>query len=98
MIYLHRQRYRNYHIYSDNSPNPTNEDLNPLYVSGNRYKTNLDYITEMALLSKCDCLLSALSNGIKAVLLWGVKNFEHVEILDKGVYPELWERNKDKIL
>ncbi len=98
LIYLPRQRYRNYHIYSDNSPNPTNEDLNPLYVSGNRYKTNLDYITEMALLSKCDCLLSALSNGIKAVLLWGGKNFEHVEILDKGVYPELWERNKDKIL
>lgn len=93
LIYLPRKRYRNYHIYSDNSPDPTNEDLNPLYVVGQRYQTNLDYITEMALLAQCDCLLSALSNGIKAVLLWGGERFEHCEIIDKGVYPEFWEKN-----
>ena len=93
LIYLPRKRYKNYHIYSDNSPNPTNEDLNPLYVAGQRSQTNLEYIAEMALLSQCDFLVCALSNGIKAALLWNAGAYERVEILDKGTYLEAWEKN-----
>ena len=92
LLYLPRKRYRGYHIYSDNKPDPTDEDLNPLYVVGQRYQTNLDYVTEMVLLSQCDFLLSALSNGVKVALMWGGDKFKQIKIIDKGVYKESWQK------
>lgn len=92
LIVLDRKRYVNYHIYSDNGENPTNEDINPLYAPGQRYQTNLDYLTEMYLLSCCDFLLTAMSGGIRAVLMWNGGRYENMEIIDKGVYAEAWEK------
>lgn len=92
LLYLPRKRYRDYHIYSDNKPDPTDEDLNPLYIAGQRYQTNLDYVTEMALLSQCDYFLGALSNGVKVALLWNMGKFKAMKIIDKGLNKESWQK------
>lgn len=94
LLVLERSRYKNYHIYSDNSKDPTNEDPNPLYALGNRYQTNLDYLTEMVLLSRCDFLLSAMSGGIRAALMWNGGRYKRMEIIDRGTYAEMWEKKK----
>ena len=88
VIIMPRVRYEGYHKYSDNDPNPTEEDLNPLYVKGQRYSTSLDYVTEMALLSRCTALLGAMSGGVRAALFWNGEKYEHIKIIDHGYSKE----------
>lgn len=54
---------------------------NPLYVSGQRYQTNLDYVTEMALLSKCTALLASYSGGVRVAVIWNRNQYEHLKII-----------------
>lgn len=59
---------------------------NPLYEPGNRYQSNLDYLTEMILLSKCQCLLAGMSSGVRMALIWNNGQYENVKIFDKGLW------------
>lgn len=59
---------------------------NPLYEPGNRYQSNLDYLTEMVLLSKCQCLLAGMSSGVRMALIWNKGKYENVKIFDKGLW------------
>ncbi len=54
---------------------------NPLYVSGQRYQTNLDYVTEMAMLSKCTSLLASYSGGVRIAVIWNRGKYEHIKII-----------------
>lgn len=92
VIIMPRIRYKNYHRYSDNNPNPTNDDVNPLYKKGQRYFSSLDYLTEMVLLSRCNAFLGAHSGGVRAALIWNEGQYEHVKIIDKGVSVEKKQR------
>lgn len=76
VIVLPRLRYK-----KDSS-----EEYNPLYEKGNRYQSNLDYVTEMALLSKCDCLIAAMSSGVRTALIWNANRYEQIEIVEKGIW------------
>jgi len=60
--------------------------LNPLYIKGQRYQTNLDYITEMALLAYCDCLLAGFSGGVRVAIIWNAGRYENLEIIDAGAH------------
>lgn len=60
--------------------------LNPMYEDGHRYKTNLDYVTEIALLSKCDALIGSMSSGTRTALIWNAGKYEHVYIFEKGLW------------
>lgn len=56
-------------------------DDNPLYVSGQRYQTNLDYITEMALLARCNSLLASYSGGVRIAVIWNNNKYEYMKII-----------------
>jgi hypothetical protein len=64
---------------------PTKDD-NPLYAPGQRYQTNLDYLAEMTLLSRCDSLLAAMSGGVRAAIIWNANRYEHMKILENGLW------------
>lgn len=64
---------------------PTVED-DPLYVKGQRYQTNLDYLTEMVLLSRCDSLLAGLSGGVRMAIIWNAGNYRKVKIFDLDMW------------
>lgn len=59
---------------------------NPLYEDGQRYQTNLDYVTEVALLSKCTTLIGSMSSGARTALIWNDNNYENVYMFEKGLW------------
>lgn len=59
---------------------------NPMYYDGNRYQTNLDYVTEIALLSRCDTLIGSMSSGMRTALIWNAQKYEHTYVFDKGLW------------
>lgn len=59
---------------------------NPLYENGNRYQSNLDYLTEMVLLSRCDSLVAGMSSGVRAAIIWNSGKYENIKIFDKGLW------------
>lgn len=59
---------------------------NPMYAPGQRYQTNLDYVTEVALLSKCDALIGSMSSGMRTAIMWNAEQYEHMVIFEKGLW------------
>lgn len=59
---------------------------NPLYADGSRYQTNLDYVTEIALLSRCTTLIGSMSSGTRTALIWNDNNYENVYMFEKGLW------------
>lgn len=57
---------------------------NPMYMPGRRYQSNLDYLTEMVLLSRCTSLLAGMSSGVRAAIIWNCNKYERVKIFEKG--------------
>lgn len=78
LIYLPRLRY-------EKEPSE-NEKENPLYAPGQKYQTNLDYLTEMVLLSRCDALVAGISGGVRAAIIWNAGEYENIHIFDKGLW------------
>lgn len=62
------------------------EVYNPLYEEGHKYYSNLEYLTEMVLLSRCDSLLAGMSSGIRMVAIWNGGKFENIKIFEKGLW------------
>lgn len=79
LIVLPRKRYSHFHEF-------TEEDPNPLYVFGQRYPTNLSYLTEIVLLSRCTGLVGAMSSGTRAAIIWNGNKYEYMEIIDLGLW------------
>ena len=46
----------------------------------------MEYLTNIVLLSKCDCLLGVYVGGTVGALEMNGGAYEHVEIMDLGVY------------
>ncbi len=65
---------------------PQKDEDNPLYMQGHRYQTNLDYVTEMALLSRCTALLASMSGGVRVAVVWNARRYEEMEIIDNGTW------------
>lgn len=59
---------------------------NPLYADGCRYQTNLDYVTEIALLARCTALIGSMSSGARTALIWNDNNYENVYMFEKGLW------------
>ena len=64
----------------------TNEDPNPLYIAGEKYKTTLDYLTEMELLANCNFLIGSITSGFRYAVFRNNAQYEHLEILDYGKF------------
>ena len=77
LIYLKRSRY---------SENIQKGEKNILYLKDNIYNTSLEYLAEMLLLSKCDGLIGSISSGFRYALINNNNKYEHIEILDYGLY------------
>ena len=60
--------------------------LDPLYVPGQKYQTNLDYLTEMVLLSRCTALLAAMSSGVRVAIIWNNCRYENMKIFENGLW------------
>ena len=76
LIVLPRQRYKKL---------PTSND-NPLYEAGSRYQTNLDYLTEMVLLSRCTSLIAGMSGGVRCAIIWNAGQYEHIKVFENGMW------------
>lgn len=57
-----------------------------LYEQGQKYQTNLDYLTEMVLLSRCGSLLAGMSGGVRMAVIWNGGNYKHMEFFEKGLW------------
>jgi hypothetical protein len=76
LFFLERLRY---------TEQPTVEN-NILYEDGRKYQTNLDYLTEMFLLSQCTCFLGGMSSGTRAAIIWNEGQYEKIFLFDKNNY------------
>lgn len=59
-----------------------------IYLSpkGNsRYETDLDYITEIYMLSLCDSLIGSMNSGYRTAQIWNDGRYSHCELLDIGL-------------
>ena len=81
VIFLPRIRYQKPPMRGD-----VEKGLDPLYVPGQKYQSNLDYVTEMVLLSRCTSLLAAMSSGVRAALIWNNTKYEKIKIFDNGLW------------
>lgn len=81
VIYLPRKRY-----VTPPKRGDVEKKLDPLYVPGQKYQTNLDYLTEMVLLSRCNSLLAAMSSGTRAAIIWNAGKYEHMQIIENGLW------------
>lgn len=78
LIYLPRKRYIGWKKYTERE--------NPLYQPGYRYQTALDYLTEMEMLARCQCLIGSITSGLRYALIRNGAEFEHVKILENGFW------------
>lgn len=60
--------------------------LDPLYIPGQKYQTNLDYVAEMELLSRCTALLAAMSSGVRYAIIVNNNKYENLKIFDNGLW------------
>lgn len=80
-IYLKRLRYKIAPQRGD-----VEKGLDPLYVPGQKYQTNLDYLTEMVLLAHCTSIAAAMSSGVRAAIIWNNKQYENIKIFENGLW------------
>ena len=59
---------------------------NPMYAPGQKYQTNLDYITEIALLARCNSLLGSMSSGMRTAIILNAGAYENMMVVDKGTW------------
>jgi len=64
---------------------PTPE-YNVMYEPGNRYQSNLDYLTEIYLLSRCTALCATMTAGIRTAAIWNSGAYKHMNVINKGKY------------
>ena len=62
--------------------------LNPMYHKSRIEDTTREYLVEMELLSKCDCLLGTITSGFRYALIKGFSNNKLFEIIDNGTLPD----------
>ena len=60
------------------------DEVNNLYRQERIYKTSIDYLTEMTLLSKCDCLMGSINSGLRYAIIHNNYKYKNVKILDYG--------------
>lgn len=58
----------------------------PFDRKNDRYLRGLEYLTNIVLLSRCDCLLGVYVGGTTGAMEMNGGGYEHVEIMDLGVY------------
>ena len=78
LILLPRSRYTVY--------KGSGGEHNPLYQPGQRYQTNLDYLTEMYLLSRCNALVCGMSGGVRIAIIWNNCAYERIRVMDRGLW------------
>lgn len=57
--------------------------LSPKGIS--RYETDLDYLTEIYILSQCDSLIGSMNSGFRTAQIWNDGKYSHCELLDLGL-------------
>lgn len=62
------------------------DEKNPMYAPGQKYQTNLDYITEIALLARCNALLGSMSSGMRTAIILNAGEYENMMVVDKGTW------------
>lgn len=55
-------------------------------TSVSKYQSLLEYLTDIAILSKCDSVLGTMNNGLYSAVIWNGGKFTHVEVIDNGRY------------
>lgn len=76
LIFLKRKRF---------SETLKKEEKNEIYLKNNLYQTSIDYLTEMSLLSKCDCFISSINSGMRYALIRNDNRYINVKILNYGL-------------
>lgn len=79
LLFTDCQRIKNY---TSNSALPASNANTQI----SQYRNLLDYMTDIYILSQCTALLGTMNNGLYTAILWNNARFEHVEIIDRGIY------------
>lgn len=64
------------------------ERPNPMYLPEQSYRTALDYLTEMELLSHCGALIGSITSGLRYAIVRNGGRYANLEILDCGLFPD----------
>lgn len=59
-----------------------------MYCEKNMYQTCLDYLSEMEILSRCDCFIGSITSGMRYAIVKNNMNYEHCEILERGFFED----------
>lgn len=51
-----------------------------------KYINTLNYLAELYILSRCTCLIGSKNGGLMGAIILNNKEYEHLEIIDKGVW------------
>lgn len=70
------------------------KNINPLYWPENIYNTSLLYLTETELLSRCTALIGSITSGFRYAVVRNNNAYEHVEMLEQGLFPDRRKRNR----
>lgn len=54
--------------------------------ANDRYLRGEEYLTTISILATCDCLVTGISGGSVMAVIMNNNNYDHVEIIDKGLY------------
>ena len=79
LIYTNTERAINYSY---------EKDINAAFAisTNNQYLSLKNYIVNVYLLSKCDCLIGSFNNGILTACIWNNGCYDMMEIVDYGKY------------
>ncbi len=79
LIVYPRRRYNGWRKFTDSDPNP-------LYCSGKKYQTCLDYLTEMELLARCNILIGSITSGLRYAIYRNNLKYEKLIVLNYGKF------------
>lgn len=77
--YTNCERIKNYNVSKD-----VNASIAKHKIS--RSESLRDYLTDIKLLSMCTSIMGTENNGLTTAIIWNGGNYEHMEIVDNGVW------------
>ena len=60
----------------------------PMYCEQNMFRTTLEYLAEMELLSRCNGLIGSITSGLRYAVVRNDMTYEHCEILERGFFED----------
>lgn len=71
---------------------------NPMYVEEQLMRTSLGYLIEMEILARCCALVGTVTSGLRYAVVRNGGRYEHLNIIDCGLFPDPRRRGNREAL